>query len=234
MAKGILVDTWYYVHNGIENSESQEDAEDDNSPSPLVKEQKIPLQVRMLKITRETKSPPHETTSVSFTVENKDFKLSLEGTDIEALRKTAFGILDKKLAITWERWLLVRVDKPRIFDGIGSGVVVSWDTVSKGFAPDKSELLREVNTSYTRGNIWKISPWPGTFRNQNGNIMACIPDTKRNRDALDEFARRLDGLRTMMADFLSPEKIQQTLANLTHTMFLPAPEGERGQYIKDN
>lgn len=220
MAKGVLVDTWIYAHKAIEGA-GETEGEEIPAVEPIVRDKKVKVQVRILKETRETDRPPHATTAVKFMAECRDIGFAIEGTDIEALRLAVWSKLDKQYAITWETYYLVRVERPYM-SGTGGGVQVSWDIVSKGTAWDGTELLREYSL-HRRPNedFYKISPWPGAFRDKRGKVMACIPATERNKAALEEFVAKLDQLRKLMAEFLSPEKIETTLANLAGVAFLP-------------
>lgn len=229
MSKGVLVDTWYYTHKALEAPEA-EDGDDAPVRAPRVAERKVEIKVRILKTTQETDSAPHTTASVSFEASCKEFDLRISGTDIEAIRAAVFGALDRELSIRWERYLLVRVERPHIFDGTGSGVQVAWSNVDKGTAWDGSELMREFTYGRVGRDIYKISPWPGVFTNKNGRVMACIPATDRNEDALQEFVARMDALRAKIADYLSPDNIAATLQNLSGMGFLPPPTtGIEGQ-----
>ena len=230
MGKGVLVDTWHYTHKALEQPEVP-DGEDPDAPRnrPFVGERKIEVKVRIVKRTKEVEKAPHVTAEVSFEAECADFDIRITGTDIEAIRTAVFGRLDQSLAIRWESYLLVRVERPHIYEGTGSGAQVTWTEVYKGTAWDGTELLREwTRHGDARGDHYKVSPWPGVFTNKNGRVMACIPATERNRAAMEEFAAKLDQLRKLLADFLSPDKIQATLANLAGVAFLPPPaEGRK-------
>jgi len=221
--KGILVDTWHYAHKAVDRP-SAPDGGDGGGAS--VTERKVEIRVRILKKTREAAKAPHVTASVSFEAECREPAIRISGTDIEAIRKAVFSILDEALAIRWAPYLLVRVERPHIFEGQGSGAEVTWTDVWRGTAWDGTELLREFNRYSRPGeDIYTVSPWPGVFTAENGRVLACIPATDRNRAAMLEFVARLDQLRKLLAGFLSPERIQQTLANLSGVAFLPPPAG---------
>lgn len=216
-SKGVVVDTWFYVHKAVV---VQGDDEEDGEARRLVEDRRVEVKVRLIKKTGNAAAPPFPTEAVSFSAECTDPRIRVEGTDIEAIRKAVFSQLDKALAIKWEPHLLVRVQRPFLFE-TGSGVEVTWSEVYKGTAWDGSLLLREFR-SHSK-EIWVISPWPGAFSDKYGKVMACLPATEANRAALTEFARRLDDLRKRIAEFLSPGMIVATLANLRGMAFLPPP-----------
>lgn len=229
MAKGVLVDTWHYTHKAVD-APPENVCDDAEAPEfePKVRERKVEIKVRLIKQTVEAEQAPHTTNSVSFEAECAEPRIRISGTDIEAIRRGVFAELDTAFAVRWESYMLVKVERPWISEGVGSGAQVTWTNVEKGTTLDGTELLREYDRHHTRGgSIFRISPWPGVFTNKNGRVVACIPATKRNEAAMDEFTAKLDHLRKLLADFLSPDKIQATLANLAGVAFLPPP-AEKG------
>lgn len=230
MAKGVLIDTWIYSHKALEALPAgpADGSEGDEIPAidPIVRDKKVKVSVRLLKTTQTTDKPPHATSSVSLEAECRELGFKIEGTDVEALRRAVWARLDKAYEIRWSAWYLIHVQKPyMVGSGSGSGVVVSWDIVSKGVAWDGTELLREWNNHRRHGEeLYKVSPWPGAFRDKGGRVEACIPVNDRNTAALEEFAAKIDQLRKLMAEFLSPQNIEATLANLAGVAFLPPPD----------
>src|SRR5690606_3721206 len=113
--------------------------------------------------------------------------------------------LDEAYAVKWENYLLVHVRRPTSYEGIGNGLAVEWTDCEKGTAWDGTLLLREYNRGRRPGeDIYKISPWPGEFKDNKGRIQACIPATDRNRDGLHELSKRMDALREAFAKMLEP------------------------------
>jgi len=226
MARGTLIDTWHYAHKAVGARSVDGDGEEE-AGEPLVEERKVEIKVRLFKATSPSERPPHVTSAVRLEAECREFGIRVEGTDVEAIRRAVFSRLDETLRIAWREHFLVRVERPHIYDGTGSGAAVSWSTVWKGVAWDGSELMRELGRY--EGKTWKVSPWPGAFTQRDGRVMACIPATEANERALREFAAKLDRFRELLGDFLAPDRIDRTLANLSGVPFLPArPDGDDG------
>jgi hypothetical protein len=210
------IDRWIYKYRGL-----------DEEGAPRVRQRSVEVEVFLEKRMDESDEPPHPVAEVSFAVvcKEKGADFRLVGTDIEALRKAAWGQLDARFKVAWEEWFLVKVDPVSYIQGTGEGIEFSYANVWRGVAHDGTLLLREYDR-YNSSSVWKISPWPGEFKNKNGRVIACIPATKANRKALEEFAEGVKALRARLADFLAPDKIERTLANLSGINLLPAPEGE--------
>lgn len=223
-----VIDTWYYDVKDVEidRLDWQEDHDDDATfdqkykPSKeRIKNKKVSIEVRMDKTTIHTE-PPHPLRSVKIELYCKELDIKMEGTDFEALRAAMWGNLDKKFEVQWHRYYLVEILKTRGWSGgDGTGLSLEYRDVYKGITWNGSSLLK-----IWRGHEHKIEPWPGQFTDKTDKIIACVPATEQNRKALEEFARRIDTMRKLMSDFLRPEKIMETLANLSKTMpFLPPP-----------
>jgi len=208
-ARSKLVDTWHYKYEGLVDVGG---LDDDLAPRVSVRERIVEVELRLVKETEESQQAPHPPKSVSFEVSCKDPAFRFAGTDVESLRIAAWAELDKAFAIKWERYFLVKVEPARVYNGIGAGLVYGYDSVDKGTAHDGTLLLREMKT-HQHG--WVIKPWPGEFRDKRGHVMACIPATKENEAALEQFAEAVHATRRRIADYLRPETIVQTLANLS-------------------
>lgn len=138
------------------------------------------------------------------------------GTDLNACLKAMRGKLDRKYKIQWERWLLVRVSPSRVYTGIGAGCELSWTEVERGTTLDGDILMREYNTYGDFNNRWKISPWPDAYKDQKtGKTVACVPASPENEAALEKFAEKLKELTKTLSEFVSPDKIEETLAMIT-------------------
>lgn len=177
----------------------------------------VKIEVILEKDTVQSEEPPHPTSEVKFRVRCDELDLDLHGTDIEMLRQTVWDRLDKKFEIKWERFYLVEIKHQRPYHADGTGILFEYDGVERGTTWNGKHILRKFE-----GGHYRIKVWPGAFKDSHGDIMACIPATDQNREALEEFVRRMDRMRELMADFLRPEKILQTLADLSGAMpFLP-------------
>lgn len=188
-----------------------------------IKNKIVSIELRMEKKTKQTEEPPHPTIDVRFELVCKELEIRMEGTDIECLRQALWGVLDKKFEVKWEHFFLVEIDHQRPWGGgDGTGLTFSYKGVYRGTTWDGKYLMKEWD-----GSDMKIKVWPGTFTDKGGKIIACIEDNPMNRSALDEFSKRIDTLRKMLADFLRPEVIMQTLTNLAGLALLPpAPKEE--------
>ena len=171
----------------------------------------------MEKKTVDEGQPPYALQEVSFEVTSVEPKFKFVGTDIECLRRAAWGALDERFKIKWESYFLVEVVPARIYSGFGTGLEFTYDWVYKGTTWDNKELLKQ----HTFRGEDKITPWPGRFTNKNGKTVACIPATDENQEALREFGKRIDKLRDLIRDTLKPEVIMQTLQNLAGLALLP-------------
>ncbi|PZO71731.1 MAG: hypothetical protein DI629_21325, partial [Mesorhizobium amorphae] len=58
---------------------------------------------------------------------------------------------------------------------------------------------------------WIISAWPEAFKDRRGRTLACVPATDANVAALEDFSRRIENLRSVLAEFVSPDRIEETL-----------------------
>lgn len=214
---GKLVDTWVYAYKGLEQNGDPEADEAADRPK-LVRDQKVIVEVRLDKKTKSLDKPPHALVEVEFVVRCDAPKFKIVGTDIEALRAAAWEKLDDAFEIKWERFYLVRCDDERVYTGLGAGISFNYSDVEKGTAHDGTLLLRQRRW----GGDVEVKPWPGEFTDKGGKVTACIPATKPNTKALEEFARRVALLRTAMSDTLRPEKIMLTLQSLGTYKLLPA------------
>lgn len=232
-----VVDTWVYEVKDVEIERMQhipkEDREEGDEKAIVTRERitnrKVTCELRMEKKTTQSNLPPHPTQEVKFELVCEELKFKLEGTDIEALRAAMWSKLDKKFEIEWHRYYLVQVKREHVYGGDGIGLEFSYNDVYKGITWDGKLLMRKWDYRDE-----KISVWPGSFKDEAGKVMACIPATDANREALKEFARRIDVLREKLADFLRPEKIDQTLANLATLALLPPAPPKKGKNAEED
>jgi hypothetical protein len=233
-SKGKLVDTWYYTYKGVEehqgfppsekvpydpeDPDNKEGREAENANvRKMVRDQKVEIRVYLDKTTEETDKPPHSLREVQFVAKCETPYILVSGTDIEAIRKTVWSQLDDTFEIKWETYYRVEIIRSRYHSGIGEGFNLEYDDIEKGTAHDGTLLMREYK--YHQG--YKISPWPGEFKDERGDVMACIPATDKNRDALGEFCKRLNKMRELLAETIKPEQIMNTLQNLGQLALLP-------------
>lgn len=225
-----LIDTWVYEVKDVELETKEYDPEEEANEAnhgerktKIVKERivsrKVTVEIRMEKTVQLSTAPPHPLEKVRLIGTVKEMDIKVEGTDLEAIRALIWSKLDARFEIKWEQYYLVKVEKERIYSGMGTGMSVSYDSVYKGTTWDGKPLLR----------IWryrdeKIEPWPGQFTDDGKKVIACIEATEANRLALEEFCARLDLLRKKLVELLAPENITQTLLSLNQLRLLPEPE----------
>lgn len=222
-----VIDTWVYKVKDVELERMEyvpeEERDDPNEKTRKARERVVnkvvTVEVRMEKQTKQSEEAPHPLDTVKFEVVCKELGIQIHGTDIELLRAAMWSKLDKQFEIKWEPYFLVDVDQQRPYTGTGTGLVVNYDSVYKGTTWDGKLLLRRWSYRDER-----IELWPGEFKVKGNRVIACIPGTEANELALKEFVRRVDLLREKLQEFLKPEQILQTLANLRGFNLLPAPE----------
>lgn len=218
---GKVIDRWTYVVSGPTGvqPEVDDETEEQEERKPIVGEHKVEVRLHMPAKTLSCRQLPHETTGVEFVVVCDDPKFAFRGTDCEALRVQAWAALDARYQIKWEDWYRVSVDHSGPYEGMGTGLTFTYTRVEKGVAWDGTELIRYRRWA-AREAIVEI--WPETFIDAKGSVVAVIPASEENRLALEEFSKRIDVMRKMLADFLKPEVIMHTLRNLSGIACLPA------------
>lgn len=138
----------------------------------------------------------------------------VDGSDIDACISAMRSKLDKRLAIKWKNWLRVRVEKSRFYGyHEGSGIELKWDRVERGAAFDGSDLMRKFVGRDAK--TWEIKPWPKYFKDDRGKTLACIPETPENLAALEAFKEKIDEMRKVLANFVSPDQIEDTLRSIS-------------------
>jgi len=232
-----VIDTWFYKVKDVEFQDEEYVNEDDREPDgkkykevkTRVRNKTVKVELRMEKTTKQSSEAPHPLDTVSLEVYCPELGQKLVGTDIEALRAGMWAMLDKKFEIKWERYYLVEVQREHPYSASGCGLMFSYKDIHKGTTWDGKHLMK-IWRGGMHGNGDRIEPWPGEFTNKAGKVIACIPDNDMNRAALEEFSNRIDELRKRLADFLTPERIMQTLANLAGVALLPpVPKDDKKQ-----
>lgn len=226
------VDTWYFNLQDVLDRQIQKkhdpDAEDGDEPQfetvQHVAERKIAVELYLEKETEEVKTPPHPLKNVKFIAKCRESQykidLEIEGTDIEAVRSAVWAEMDARFEIKWHKYYKVYLDRSQIYIGRGDGFDFYFDEVWKGITWEGKELLKEFSQS--RDEHYKISPWPGKFTDRNGNIIACIPRNDMTEAALNDFASKIEKMRGVLRQYLSPETIMSTLINMSGLKLLEA------------
>lgn len=185
----------------------------DQEVEGTVTSRKVAMQVYMQSKYGHSDTTPKPVVATQFMIECEGDEEY--GTDLDTCLKAMRGKLDLKYQIKWERWFLVRVDPRSPYKGMGAGLELSWDGVQRGVTLDGDVLLREYNTYGDFNNRWKISPWPEQHRDKRGKVVACIEATEENEKALEQFAEKLREMTKILANFVAPENIQDTLSQIT-------------------
>jgi len=227
-----LIDSWVYKVKDVEIDRMDwippEDAmaEDNRPKEERYKKKKdrivnktVTVQIFMTKRTTQSEEPPHPLESVELEIVCKELDLHVTGTDLSAMKDGMWSMLDKKFEIKWESYYHVQIQPSRVYHGTGTGLEISYDDIYKGTTWDGKTLMRRWNS-----RDFEIKPWPGAFKDDKGRIMACIPATEENRQALKEFCKRLDLMREKLAEFLRPDNIVETFKRLSALSLLPQLE----------
>lgn len=209
---GKKVAEFVFAYKGPETQRAPEgehaDEDDEKKPLPLVRDQKCKIVVYLVSKLKETDSPPHETGESYFRLECDAPKFRLEGTDIELLRKEAFGRCNEHYATKWEPFFIVEVRRVGFSNGYGTDIDFCYRDCWKGTAHDGTLLLKDREWG---GRDEKITAWPGEFRDREGKVIACIPKTPANKASLEQFTGKIDQIRDALAAMLRPENIMFTL-----------------------
>jgi hypothetical protein len=228
---GKKVAEFVFAYKGPETQRAPEgehaEPDEDRKPLPLVRDQKCRIAVYVVSKLKETDSPPHETGESYFRLECDAPKMRLEGTDIELLRKEAFGRCNEHYATKWEPYFIVEVRRIGFSNGYGTDLDFCYRECWKGTAHDGTLLLKDRHWGERDE---KISAWPGEFRDREGKVIACIPKTPANKVALEQFTAKIDQIRGALADMLRPELIMHTLLN-QNQLALRAPKTAPAEYV---
>lgn len=207
---GKKIDTVYYdVRQVVPNPDKDEDRKI---------YRKVAIDIYMLKKfdTSPEAPAPAATTAIGFKVRCEEANIEMAGSDIDACLKYVRSKLDEIHSIKWEPWLLVRVTPERPVRGIGAGLSLSWDDVERGVTFDGSVLMKRFNSYAEWGKRWQVEPWPRTLK-EAGKIVAVIPATEANKDALNIFMNKINDLRVALAALVAPDKIEETLSQIANS-----------------
>jgi hypothetical protein len=232
---GVLVDTIHYESAGVSLTDKAAEAlaEGEEPGSDIrVGQVKIPVEIRLRKEFKAGGGTNRAVERMQFSLICRKPAVTLRGTDIETLRIAMWAELDRSSAIAWEPHLLVTIEPVMNYgEGVSEGLRLEERTVWKGTTKDGYEMLKEH--SHDRMGIgWTYRPWPGAFTDKRGRVTACIPATKANEEAMDEFRGRIRSLRSKLQDLVRPDMIAATLANLSGIALLPPPVADMSPRIE--
>lgn len=204
--RGKKVDTLFY---DVDSTAAQNDGS-----GAARHTQKIAIDIYLEKIL-DTKDapPPAQTLGIGLTAVCEATGEEVFGTDLNAILCAMRSKLDRRYAIKWDRWLLVKIDPVRTIEQSGAGLQLTWREVERGEAADGSVMMRSFNVHSDWRNRWIIEPWPDIVK-EKGQIVATIPATDENELALRTFSEKIVALREALATLVSPDEIQKTLSRI--------------------
>lgn len=221
---GQKVDTlWYDVEQMV-----GDEADDEGRDRRQVVNRKVAIDLHMTKkfSTNDDVPPPAATVDLGFTLLCAETGDVVHGFDCQAMLKAMRAKLDHRFAIKWESWYYVKIDRARIYQGMGTGLEFSYDTIERGVSLDGSVLMRRYNRHHgAHQSIWIVEPWPKQVKD-NGRIVATIVASDENRMKLETFQKKIDELRTFLAELVTPERLEQTLLAAAEDQFLALSHDE--------
>lgn len=227
--EGTLVDTIYYESTGVTLTDAARAAlggeEGEDAPETSVGKVKVPVEVRLRKHFSTDHGKDRPVSELQFALVCRKPAITLRGPDIEILRAAMWAELDKDSAIEWEQYMLVTIEPTLSYgEGISEGLRLATETVWKGTTKDGLHLLKQMGRNRLDVHAWSYNPWPGQFTDKRGRVTACIPATKANEAAMEEFRIRIREMRERLKDLVRPDQIMQTLANLSGIALIAGPE----------
>ncbi len=165
------------------------------------------------RLSQKPSEGPAETVAAGIYAHCEETGDSEFGTDINAVVAGIRSKLDASFRIAWEKWLVVTVNPVRAYgkDG-GGGLELTWKEVEKGQTVTGEWLMRSYNLRAEWFNRHQIEPWPEQVRGEDGRIVATIPASPENEQALERFVQQINELRKRLAALVAPGEIEQTLA----------------------
>jgi len=224
--KGLELEDGTLTVDGIDPGEIRIQLDDEVPPDPVPKPGKVvdkivECELRLLKVFDTEESGADRTVrGVSFRLHCANPAFTLRGTDIELMRKAMWDFLDESFKVKWEPYLLISIVPETLYKGISNGFCFGYERIERGVAHDGTLLMRV----WGRGNRggYEVREWPGVFKDRDGRLQACVPETDANEKALKEFIEMISQLRERLAAFFRPDTILQTLANLGSLQMLGA------------
>lgn len=215
---GVKVDTiWYDIEQltGV-------DVDEDGNDRRRVVNRKVQIDVYLNKqfATTEGVPAPAATVGLGLTMVCDETGDVSRGFDSREVIKDLRAKLDHRFAIKWENWYYVKIDRARIYQGMGTGLEFSYDTIERGVALDGSVLMRRYNRSHgPHQSAWIVEPWPKQVKD-NGRVVATIVASAENTSKLETFQSKIDELRKFLAELVTPERLEQTLMAAASDQFL--------------
>ncbi|KKN96877.1 hypothetical protein LCGC14_0165210 [marine sediment metagenome] len=144
-------------------------------------------------------------------------KIEVVGTDVEIVRKTVFSMLGNIYELDWQPYYRVKLTSPFYFDETGTGMSIEYETIEMAQEDGKWMWRYQHNRGFT---VEEGQPKTGMDEDE---MTALVPVTEENTVALDAICEQIDALRKYISDFMSPEKIQETLRKAVQKL-LPVPD----------
>lgn len=171
------------------------------------------------------------TESTAFEVRLPDIEVAEEGVDLNELKTRVMAVIAEKLSIAWERHLMVSVradNDPEVtaeFQGMPSvntkldaGLALRVHSVEVGRSPAGKMLSRD----YQYHNPVGREGMPTTGYDNRGQMLALIPDTPANREALATIADAIERLGEQLTELLHPDRVARSLEIVLAAKGLPA------------
>jgi hypothetical protein len=175
-----------------------------------------------------------------FRAKSPELAAPIDHSDINALRLAveqamAEQVVPKLISIEWEDWLKVTVKgHNRLLEGGQWSSAQSYaqleirvQTIKRGIHPATGEVV----TIASDGRITEFPKPRNIETNEKDGVLlgdipetSFIPATPENLRALDDIRDRLGMLRSRLAELLSQDSIQKSLADFNLLPGLPKPE----------
>lgn len=198
--------------------------------------------------------------SFYFSAVHKPSHMNLTNTDAEELKKAVQEHLDKWIQLSWQMYMLVKIDggrKGQYDNNFEIGIDVDFyvigtyednDSVVHMQVPQPEKLPKTPGEKIEDFNRWGAHTpnegWPESkykhvsrywHSEKNPTTAALIPATQASYDALMVFYNKLQQLLDNMHDFFNPASICETILKLAEVgpaLLPPAPKKKKGRKKK--
>jgi hypothetical protein len=175
-----------------------------------------------------------EGAGIKFVAHGAGLVQELADTDIERLRQAVEKELqfqhDAQTNLVWEDWLEVVVSSSDfgLDRGLTASLKLSVNPLKRAIDPvtgkplqlNSNNLATPFPEPKAAGEKDVLEEDPRFSNRQQDFSYSYIPATEVNIEALKDIQRRIAELRQVLADFLSPDRVQQSLLNLSMSQSL--------------
>lgn len=174
-----------------------------------------------------------------FYVELPDLEIKESNDDINKLKDTVFELIKTRVVLEWEAFLYVQIEGSSVtntrHDDLDTFVTVTYSN---------ADFKVDVNIAVSRVLVAKVSngqtlhkqmsgyhtttaqPGLPPLGENQGSMLAMIPDTPENRQALVDIGHGFERLTATLQDLLSPDRIAKSLEQVQRTKALPGLPGQ--------